>query len=96
MNRRSFIGTILTIPIAVCANAYDYSGEINITSHGKKFCPECQKLGLKSSITITSITSTSAWCGDGGWDENGNYVSPPDCNKTTIYYQCSNGHTWCE
>ena len=62
----------------------------------KKFCPECVKQGLKSTISIGMCMSTAMWCGNGHYDENGNFHPPNECNYTSCEYKCSNGHSWAE
>lgn len=62
----------------------------------KKFCPICQKEGKKSTVRQTGAYSTLAYCGNGFYDEDGNFHPPRDCNQTTFSYSCSNGHTWSE
>jgi len=58
------------------------------------FCPECEELGLRSSIftgiTITTLMNISEY-----WDEDGNYHYD-DPNQSTTEYSCSQGHNWAE
>jgi len=63
---------------------------------GKKFCPVCQKDGLKSRVYIGGCTITALWCGNGHYDEDGDYQPPEPCNKSACDYSCSNGHSWSE
>ena len=59
-----------------------------------KKCPECVKLGQKSSISIgLQATTLMGW--SEGYDEDGNYYRH-DPNITSIEYQCSKGHRWTE
>lgn len=60
----------------------------------KKFCPECQKQGLKSRITVGSTYMTLAAVHH-YYDEDGNY-QVEDPNYTYTEYTCSNGHHWKE
>jgi hypothetical protein len=55
-------------------------------------CPHCRALGLKSIVHIGACFSTLLFCGNGHYDEDGNYHSPDDCNSTSCEYTCSNGH----
>jgi hypothetical protein len=57
-------------------------------------CPECKKLGLKS--TVTEGWSTITCMAPASWyDENGVYHYD-DPNITTKEYSCSRGHGWVE
>ena len=60
----------------------------------KKFCPECQKLGLKSVVTVCGGMSTLLAVNE-YYDEEGNYHYN-DPNSTMANYRCSNGHKWSE
>ena len=55
-------------------------------------CPHCRALGLKSIVHIGSCMSTALFCGNGHYDEDGNYHPPENCNSTSCSYICSNGH----
>jgi hypothetical protein len=62
-----------------------------------RFCPECKKAGLKSTVNRgEGMTCTLGHCGSGHWDENGKYHPPEPCNACTVYYECSRGHSWTE
>jgi len=58
------------------------------------FCPECQKLELKSCVYIES-TQTTLMAGTQYYDEEGNYHYN-DPNRITTFYRCSKGHRWSE
>lgn len=60
----------------------------------KKFCPVCQENNQKSRIDIIGLSKTCLGT-YAYYDEEGNYIKK-DPNTTTIYYKCSNGHTWTE
>lgn len=62
----------------------------------KKFCPVCLATGQKSTISIGACMTTAMWCGNGYYDEDGNFHAPKECNKSTCDYTCSNGHSWAE
>jgi hypothetical protein len=94
-SRRGFIkGLATTAILPALAFADDNTTDVWILN--KKFCPECQKLGLKSKVFIGGCTSTLLNCGSGYYDEDGDYHPPDPCNTTTCEYTCSNGHTWME
>lgn len=59
----------------------------------KQFCPQCQDLGLRSSMWSRG-SSTTLLAGRGEyWDEDGiRHVHDPNTTKTA--YQCSEGHDW--
>ena len=60
----------------------------------KRFCPECQKAGLKSTVQELHATRTLLHC-PVTWDEDGN-EHHHDSNITTQHYSCSQGHSWTE
>lgn len=58
-------------------------------------CPECQKLGLKSTVTSDGYgVCTAMYCGGGLYDEEGEYQAPWKCNTCSFAYTCSNGHSF--
>ena len=77
---------LVILVLLVCATAFAFDG----------ICPECKELGLKSTVTQLYGTTTLLNCGNGYWDEDGNYHAPEPCNTTTIHYECSQGHSWTE
>ena len=57
-------------------------------------CSICKKQGLKSTVTMDGMmSSTAVYCGSGHYGEKGKFVSPPACNAVTQYGRCSRGHT---
>lgn len=60
-----------------------------------KFCPECQRQGLKSSVHTDSGGVTTDMCVDAFYDKEGHYHYH-DPNLTTRRSSCSNGHEWFE
>ena len=66
------------------------------TDYSLKFCPICQKEGLKSKVYIGWCTITALNCGNGHYDEDGHYHPPEPCNTMTCEYTCSNDHPWSE
>lgn len=62
----------------------------------KVICPDCQKLGLKSTVNFTGVgtkTKTVTWIPI-TYDENGTPTYHKDPNPTSWLYYCSNGHTF--
>lgn len=55
-------------------------------------CPDCVKQGLRSKLFVERTTMTAMNCGEGHYDEQGQWVSPPDCNYVTTECACSEGH----
>ncbi len=103
INRREFIkilGAASLIPsVAIAGSGISgerlYIGERDVFSaYEKKFCLECQKAGLKSKVYLDMCSATLVHCGNGYWDEEGNFHPPEPCNTTTCSYHCSNGHSW--
>lgn len=60
-----------------------------------KFCPECQKAGLKSRIYPDAYVDTTDMLVHAFYDEHGRRHYH-DSNITTRGYKCSNGHVWSE
>lgn len=56
------------------------------------FCPECQKLGLRSRVYPGVGTVTLLYCPP-FYDEEGR-MHHHDLNTTTQDFICSNGHSW--
>jgi len=56
-------------------------------------CIQCIKEGKKSKVFIGTTTSTLVYA-QPYYDEDGNFVQPPDPNTHTTEYSCSNGHKW--
>jgi hypothetical protein len=57
-------------------------------------CSICKKKGLKSTVTMDGMmSSTAVFCGNGHYDEDGVFVYPKPCNTVTQYGRCSRGHT---
>ncbi len=64
---------------------------------GQKFCPQCKKEGLTSSIHASGWTGcTLMYCGGEWWDDEGNPHYPEPCNTCSQGYSCSQGHEWSE
>ena len=58
-------------------------------------CKECEKKGLKSTISLGRCTCTLMSWGLGHYDEEGKYhEGADDPNSTFQEYTCSNGHCW--
>ena len=59
----------------------------------KLICEQCQKRGLKSTISSPMYGTTTLMAYTPGYyDENGEYHSNKNPNITTYEYTCSNGH----
>lgn len=57
-------------------------------------CPECVKLGKRSTVTPgMSMTTCMGWS-PGYYDEDGKWIESEDPNIHTTEYSCSNGHRW--
>jgi hypothetical protein len=82
-----------TITIVHRAKADDDEGKwVPVIVDPKIVCPECQAQGLKSEVYQGSCSMSHKPCGRGHYDEDGNYVAPAPCNKTTCKYTCSKKH----
>ena len=57
-------------------------------------CTECLKAEKAHTVTEGMRMRTAMASMPPYWDEHDNYVVPPDPNKTTTEYRCSNGHSW--
>jgi len=58
-------------------------------------CPKCVAEGKRSKVYIGVSTSTLVFAA-AYYDEDGNFVQPPDPNTHTTQYECTNGHRWTE
>ena len=59
-------------------------------------CKKCMEENRKSIIWVGMSTTTLMGIPPSYFDEDGNLCTPPDPNKTTTGYRCSNGHEWSE
>jgi len=58
-------------------------------------CPECNKLGWKSTVEMQMLLMTPAvYYGPPRWNEDGNFINPSPHRGTS--YKCSKGHEWTE
>lgn len=57
-------------------------------------CEKCRAEGKRSKVHIGSTMKTLMAGPQPYYDEDGNYVRPPDPNTVTTEYRCSNGHRW--
>ena len=60
---------------------------------------EVQKYARENKVKcypIGSTTCTFLHCGDGYWNEFGEWISPPACNTCTQCYKCDDGKEICE
>jgi hypothetical protein len=55
-------------------------------------CPFCKEEGLRSKVFGGGGTTILDYCPP-FYDEDGEY-HVHDCNISTTYYNCSNGHRW--
>lgn len=55
-------------------------------------CPICEADGVRHRVYEGGSSSTLMAAPPPYWDEDGNYVVPPDPNIHTTSYTCSNGH----
>jgi hypothetical protein len=62
----------------------------------KPTCKQCDKKGKKYSVYQGMSTTTLMAWGNPYWNEDGDYIIPPNPNTTTTQYRCSNGHNWSE
>ena len=83
---KTFIVVLVVLALAGIAGG-QYFGE-------RLFCPECQRQGLKSTVSVLGSSRTLAYAAP-YYNEDGNYVQPPDPNTTTTEYECSRGHRFC-
>jgi hypothetical protein len=72
-----------------------YSSEASPMTHDLRFCPRCQKDGLKSKVFAGGSMSTAMAGGEIFWDEEGVYHFH-ETNTIISTYQCSLGHRWLE
>lgn len=99
MNKLYILIIILVLSLQPADAATTYWDNLvgdTITLGGKKLCSWCVEQGLKSTIEIRPGFCTAVFCGNGYYDEDGNYVSPSRCNTCTTHYECSQGHNWTE
>jgi hypothetical protein len=59
-------------------------------------CPICKAEGKLSTVSVGMCMTTAMFCGNGYYDEQGNFHAPEQCNSTTCEYTCSNGHHFSE
>lgn len=57
-------------------------------------CEKCKAEDKRSKVFIGSTMKTLMAGPQPYYDEDGNYVRPPDPNTVTTSYRCSNGHRW--
>lgn len=82
---------LLNISYAFPGDSTDNSSTLQIQTFDGK-CPICKLEGKKSIVEPGMCSMTLMFCGNGYYDEDGNFHAPNDCNKTTCSYSCSNGH----
>jgi len=58
-------------------------------------CPVCIENGETSTVTQEgSWATTAAYCGEGFYDEAGQFHHPEPCNTSSASFKCSNGHVF--
>lgn len=67
---------------------------VTLLNADRVLCPVCVEQGIKSIVHIGMSYCTAAFCGNGHYDEEGRFVAPQECNKCTVEYKCSNGHSF--
>lgn len=104
-NSPNIIGNLGTIVIDGTDESSTFTGtlygersEITKEEHSlfleENICPICKREDKRSRVYCEGGFVTAMSCGNGYYDEEGEYYPPPRCNTFTYGCHCSNKHWW--